>query len=112
MEIVNSKEYASLPPTQIVPKLADEDKYIASESSFYRVLREQKMLTHRGKAKPGAPRPLSTHIAVKPNEIWTWDITWLHRDVKGLYYKLYMIVDIFSRKIVGFEVWEEENSAH
>ncbi|TCO76515.1 transposase InsO family protein [Marinisporobacter balticus] len=112
LETVNSKEYASLPPSQIVPKLADKGKYIASESTFYRVLRQNKMLAHRGKAKPGAKRTRSTHIAVKPNEIWTWDITWLHRNVKGLYYKLYMIVDIFSRKIVGYEVWEEENAVH
>ena len=112
LEVVNSKEYASLPPTQIVPKLADKGIYIASESSFYRVLRKHKMLNHRGKAKPGTPRPLSTHIAKKSNEVWTWDITWLHRDVKGLYYKLYMIIDIFSRKIVGYEVWEDENAKH
>lgn len=112
LKVANSKEYASLPPTQIVPKLADKGKYIASESSFYRVLKEHKMLNHRGRSKPSKSRPLSTHIAKKPNEVWTWDITWLHRDVKGLYYKLYMIVDIFSRKIVGYEVWEEENSRH
>ena len=112
LKVANSKEYASLPPSQIVPKLADQGKYIASESSFYRVLREHKMLNHRGKSKPSISRPLSTHISKNPNEVWTWDITWLHRDVKGLYYKLYMIVDIFSRKIVGYEVWEEENSRH
>ena len=112
IETANSKEYTSLPPSQIVPKLADKEKYIASESTFYRVLRENKMVTHRGKARPGTPRALSTHIATRPNQVWTWDITWMHRDVKGLYYKLYMIVDIYSRKIVGYEVWEEENSVH
>lgn len=113
IETVNSPEYANLPPSQIVPKLADKGEYIASESTFYRILREAKLLAHRGKAKPGSPRPLSTHIAVEPNKVWTWDITWLHRkDVRGLYYKLYMIIDIFSRKIVGYEVWEEENATH
>ncbi|TCO68762.1 helix-turn-helix domain-containing protein [Marinisporobacter balticus] len=76
LETVNSKEYASLPPSQIVPKLADKGKYIASESTFYRVLRQNKMLTHRGKAKPSTKRILSTHIAVNPNEVWTWDISY------------------------------------
>ncbi len=112
LEVANSKKYASLPPSQIVPKLADEGKYIASESTFYRILRENKMLAHRGKAKPSTPRTVTTHIATKPNQVWTWDITWLNRNIKGLYYKLYMIVDIFSRKIVGYEVWEEENSSY
>lgn len=102
-----------MPPTQIVPKLADKGKYLASERTIYRILREEKLLTHRGKSKPGAPRPLSTHIAVKPNQVWSWDITWLHRkNIRGLWYKLYMILDIFSRKIVGYEVWEEETAEH
>lgn len=112
IQTVNSPEYASLAPSQIVPKLADQGKYIASESTFYRVLREEKMLRHRGHSKPNVSKPLATHIAKKPNQVWTWDITWLHRNVKGLYYKLYMIVDIYSRKIVGHEVWEEENAKH
>ena len=52
LEIANSPEFANLPPSQIVPALADQDLYVASELSFYRLLREAKQLAHRGKAKP------------------------------------------------------------
>lgn len=51
----------------------------------------------------------TTHIATSPNQVWTWDITWLNTYTRGIYFKLYMILDIFSRKIVGWEVWNEEN---
>jgi len=90
----------------------DRGIYIASESSFYRVLKEHKQLTHRRSSKSPEKRPITTHIATKPNEVWSWDITWLNTTVKGRYFKLYMIIDIFSRKIVGFEVWHSETSEH
>lgn len=113
LSIVNLKEYRNLTPNEIVPKLADEGIYVASESTFYRVLREEKQLKHRGRSKQPSKKTPPTHVADQPNQVWSWDITWLHRkDVRGLYYKLYMILDIFSRKIVRYEVWEEENSKH
>lgn len=109
---VNNSEYADLPPSQIVPKLADEGKYIASESTIYRVLKEEKMNTHRSKVKPSKKRIPPTHIATAPNQVWTWDITWLNAPVKGQYYKLYMVVDMYSRFIVAHEVWETENATY
>jgi transposase InsO family protein len=51
----------------------------------------------------------TTFIADGPNQVWTWDITWLNTYTRGIYYKLYMVIDIYSRKIVGWEVWPEEN---
>jgi putative transposase len=106
-------EYADLPPSQIVPSLADKGIYIASESTFYRVLRNENMQKHRGRSKPPSkPKVPDTHIAKGPNQVWSWDITYLNTSVRGLYYKLYMIVDIFSRKIVGWEVWEEEKGEY
>ena len=92
--------------------LADEGKYIASESTFYRVLKEEKMNTHRARSKPATKRQPPTHVATAPNEVWTWDITWLNAAIKGGYYKLYLILDMFSRLIVGYEVWEEETAQH
>lgn len=113
IDTVNSPEFNSLPPSTIVPKLADKGKYIGSESTIYRILRENKQLKHRGRSKEPQKQLPTTHIAKAPNEVWTWDITWLHRkDVRGVYYKLYMIMDIFSRKIVGYEVWETENAEY
>ena len=112
LETVNSPEYADLVPSQIVPKLASEGKYIASESTIYKILREEKMNMHRSRTKVPVKREAPTHVASAVNEVWTWDITWLNASVKGKYYKLYLILDMFSRLIVGHEVWEEENATH
>jgi len=109
-EIVNSKEYCDLPVNQIIPDLADKGIYIASESSFYRVLREKKWLTHRGKSKPKTYHKIQGHIAKGPNELWSWDITYLPTDIRGKYFYLYLIMDLFSRKIVGFDVFAEESA--
>jgi len=95
-----------------VPKLADQNIYIASESSFYRVLREQNMQHHRGRSKRPERKLPESHLATAPNQVWTWDITWLKGPVKGMYYRLYLIIDIFSRKIVGWEIWETEESQY
>lgn len=112
LALVNSSEYADLVPSQIVPKLADEGKYIASESTLYKILKEEKMNAHRRRTKQPVKRQAPTHIATAPNQVWTWDITWLNAAVKGQYYKLYLIIDMFSRFIVGYEVWEDENAKH
>lgn len=75
LDTVNLPAFANLPPSQIVPALADNGFYIASESSFYRILRENKQLAHRGKAKaPSHSRPQSLE-ATAPNQLWSWDIT-------------------------------------
>ena len=97
----NLPEYGSLPPSQIVPSLADIGIYLASESSFYRVLREEGQLKHRGKAKPRTVVKPEPYVATGPNQVWTWDITYLSTAIKRYFYNLYMIMDIFSRKIVG-----------
>jgi transposase InsO family protein len=103
-------EFASLPPSQIVPMLADSGEYIASESSFYRVLRAENQLVHRGKAKaPSHSRPLPL-VATAPNQVWSWDITYLATTVAGLFFYLYLIMDVYSRKIVGWEVYIDQTS--
>ncbi|UOY92117.1 IS3 family transposase [Ectobacillus sp. JY-23] len=112
LEVVKKEEFANLPPTQIVPKLADQKIYIASESSFYRVLRENQMQHHRGRSKRAERKLPESHLATAPNQVWTWDITWLKGPVKGIFYRLYLIIDIFSRKIVGWEIWETEEARY
>lgn len=112
LKIVHQKEYESLPPTQIVPILADKGIYIASESSYYRVLREAKELKHRGLSKKSVKRTITSHKATAPNQVWMWDITYLNGPIKGVHYYLYLISDLFSRKIVGWEVWEKESGKY
>lgn len=112
LKLVNSPEYCDLPPSQIVPKLADEGKYLASESTIYKILKEEKMNIHRNRTSQPRKREKPSHIAIKPNQVWTWDITWLKAFIKGQYFKLYLIIDMFSRLIVGYEVWEEEKAEY
>lgn len=109
LAVCNEPEFASLPPSQIVPKLADRGEYIASESSFYRVLHAAGQLHHRGRAQaPKKTKTPTTHVAEGPNQVWSWDISWMPSRVRGLFWYLYLIEDIYSRKIVGWEVHERE----
>ena len=111
LEVCNSQEFSSLPPSQIVPRLADQGRYLASEASFYRILRAEGQQQHRGRAKPPVRRnPPTSYQASAPCEVWTWDITWMPGPVAGMFFYLYLIVDIFSRKIVGWEVHECESA--
>jgi putative transposase len=113
VELCNRPEYASLPPTQIVPALADQGHYLASESTFYRVLREADQVQRRGKAQ--RPRTLAkpqAHRADAPKQVWSWDITYLASTVFGRFYRLYVVMDIYSRKIAGWEVHESESAEH
>lgn len=112
LAVACAPEFASLPPTQIVPILADRGEYLASESTFYRVLKAADMQHHRGRAKAPTRTAPQRHAAHGPNEVWTWDITWLPGPVAGTFFYLYLILDLFSRKIVGWEVHAEENASH
>ena len=111
IDVCNDARFSSLPPSQIVPRLADEGIYIASESSFYRILREYGQNARRGRTqtrnKPVKPSEIKV---TQPGQCYSWDITFLQTLVAGLFFKLYMIIDIFSRKIVGWEVHETESS--
>jgi putative transposase len=109
----NEPRFADMPPSRIVPKLADEAVYLASESSFYRVLRRANQLKHRGRARQAQRRrPPTTHVAQAPGELWAWDMTYLPARVIGLWYYLYLILDVYSRKIVGWEVHATDDSDH
>lgn len=113
LQVANEPRFAELPPARIVPMLADEGRYLASESSFHRVLRAHGQTAHRGRAKaPSKPRQPTTHVAQGPGEVWCWDVTWLPSRVTGRWFYLYLILDLYSRKIVGHEVHEVESAEH
>lgn len=112
LEVANSPEFRNLSPRQIVPRLSDRNEYIASESTFYRILREEGQLAHRQHARPARRHRPKEHIARGPNEVWSWDITYLRSPVRGAFYYLYLIVDIWSRKIVGWSLRHEESAEH
>ena len=112
IKVCNSDGFADLTPAQIVPKLADSGVYMASESTIYRVLKEEKLNAKRIPVKSSNNSTPTTHIATRPNNVWTWDVTWLQGPILGFFFKLYLIVDIFSRFIVGWEIHEEELTIH
>lgn len=111
LSVANSAEFGHLPPSQIVPRVADQGTYLACESTFYRILKAHGQLKHRGAAQPakarGKPRALQ---ATAPGQLFSWDITYLPTEVKGIYFYLYLFMDIYSRKIVGWQVYNSESS--
>jgi putative transposase len=112
LTLMNKPEYAHLPPQKIVATLADKGIYLASESTMYRLLHEENQQHHREKSAPNRhihkPRAC---VATGPNQIYTWDITYLPTDIKGIFFYLYLVMDIYSRKIVGWQIYETEASA-
>ena len=111
LEIANKPEHSGLPPCKIVPLLADSGRYIASESTFSRVLKERGQMTHRHRSKPKNAKKPKELVATGPNQVYSWDITWIPARIGGMYFYLYMVMDIYSRKIVGWQVYEKESSA-
>ena len=113
VSVANEARFCAVPPARIVPMLADEGVYLASESTFTRVLRAHGQTAHRGRAKaPRAKRPPTTHIATGVRQVWCWDMTYLPATVVGRWFHLYLILDLYSRKIVGWEVHANDNSDH
>ncbi len=112
LEIANSAEYCNSPPSQIVPRLADQEIYVASESTFYRILKQENQLTHRSMVRAKIHAKPGELIALQSNQVWSWDITYLSTATAGKFFYLYLFVDIFSRKIVGFDIFEQELSEH
>ena len=111
LAVANSPEFGQLPPSQIVPRLADQGRYLASESTFYRILKAENQLAHRRSERPAQTRSKPKAVSVTaPNQVYSWDITYLPAAVRGQFFYLYLFLDLFSRKIVGWQVYEEESS--
>jgi transposase InsO family protein len=107
--VATSPEYRNLSVRQIVPKLADLKVYIASESSFYRVLHERDLMAHRSSSRPATNSRPRQHVATGPRQVWSWDITYLRSARRGTFFYLYVVLDVWSRKIVGWRVCEDES---
>jgi transposase InsO family protein len=110
VEVATSAEFRDVSPKQIVPRLADQGIYIASESSFYRVLHDEALMAHREPSRPRTRHKPNEYVATAPGQVWTWDITYLRGPVRGTFFYLYLVLDIFSRKIVAAEVHAEESA--
>ena len=108
-----SEDFKDLNPHEIYNSLLDKGIYLASESSFYRILRERGAVTHRRETKEGTSRKKPDELkATAKNQVWMWDITWIKTIVQGLYYYAYVIEDLFDRSIVGWAIYENESDEH
>jgi len=113
IETACGTEFRDLSPSQIVPRLADRGDYIASESTIYRILREEKLMAHRGRAKAPTKRYRpAVKVANGPCQLWSWDITYLASSIRGKFFYLYLIMDVWSRKIVGWRIYSMESPEH
>lgn len=113
VSVACSKRFRRNTPAEIVVTLLEENTYIASIRSFYRVLKAANLLHKRSdwKAPAKVARPPEL-VAEGPDQVWSWDITWLSSTVAGIFYFAYVVIDIFSRKIVGWELHERESPEH
>ena len=109
LQFVNSPAYCDLSPNQIVPRLADEGLYVASEATMYRILREEPLLAHRQRSRQTTTRRSQEHVATGPGQVLSWDITCLRSAIRGRFQYLYVILDVWSRKILGADVYGEES---
>jgi transposase InsO family protein len=108
LEVLHSPAFQGLSPRQLVPRLADQDVYLASESTLYRLLRAQRV---PGRARGiHRARPLHEQLASAPNQIWSWDITYLKGPERGRFLYLYLVMDVFSRRIMGWRLHTEESA--
>ena len=114
VETLCSERFVDLAPAQVYSTLLDEGSYLCSERQMYRVLaerglvRERRRGGHQHAGAFGVPRL----EADRPNRVWTWDITALRGPTKGVKYYLYTIIDIYSRKVVGWSIHDAESEAH
>lgn len=110
LQTINKPEFADLCPATIVPLLADQGNYIASESTIYRLLKREGQIKHRLASNPQRNHKPRAIIATEPNQVYSWDITYLLTTLRGRFFYLYLFMDVFSRKIVGYQVYDRESS--
>ncbi len=111
LALVNQPAFANQPPGQIVPALADQGIYLGSEATCYRVMKAANQVRHRGQARAPTHRRPDPLTATAPHQVWSWDITYLATTVKGLFFYLSLFLDVYSRKIVGWEIFASESAS-
>jgi hypothetical protein len=108
LAVLDSRRFQDKAPRQVWALLIDEGTYLASVSTMYRLLREAEQVRERRAQAAHPARTKPELIADAPNEVWSWDITKLAGPLRGVYYHLYVMIDIFSRCAVHFEVHATE----
>ncbi len=110
LELLRSAPFVDLAPAQVWAILLDDNRYVASISTMYRVLRNHGEVRERRRQAIHPPRTRPELVARKPNQVWSWDITKLRGPDKGVYYDLYVIIDIFSRYVIDWMIAPTETA--
>jgi putative transposase len=105
---LHSERFLDRSVRQVYVALLDEGRYLGSISTMYRLLRENKQVAERRRQSRHQKHTRPVLLATAPNQVWTWDITKLRGSAKGRGYRLYVVLDIFSRCVVGWLVSERE----
>jgi transposase InsO family protein len=109
LAVANSDRFVDLPPIQIYAQLLDEGVYLGSISTLYRVLAANAQVTERRRLARHPARAIPELVATRPGQVYSWDITKLAGPVKGTYFDAYVMIDIYSRYIVGAHVHAAES---
>ena len=109
LHVVNSERFVNLAPLQIWAQLLDEGTYLCSISTIYRLLAENMQVRERRRLARHPARAVPELVATGPSQVYTWDITKLAGPVKGKYFDCYVMIDIYSRYIVGAHVHASES---
>jgi putative transposase len=110
LAILNDERFADLPPTEVYATLLDEGKYICSIRTMYRILHEHAEVRERRRQLRHPRYAAPELLATRPNQLWSWDITKLKGPVKWTYFYLYVLLDVFSRYVVGWLVALQESA--
>ena len=111
LAVLTSPEYCDQPPLQVYHSLLEKNQYLCSVSSMHRLLTENGINGERRQQRPSQHHAIPRLAAQQPNQVWTWDITKIATQKRGEYLSLYVILDLFSRYIVGWLLSHKENSA-
>jgi putative transposase len=110
LTLLNSERFADQPPAEVYAALLSEGVYYCSVSTMYRILRQARQTGERRPQREAKSHALPRLQATRPNEVWTWDITKLATQQRGVYLSLYVVLDLYSRFIVAWMVSRKENS--
>jgi putative transposase len=110
LHVLNCDRFVDQTPLQIYPTLLEEGRYLCSVSTMYRVLRENAQVKDRRRQARHPPRAVPELQATTPGQVFSWDITKLAGPVKGQYFDAYVMIDIYSRMIVGVHVHHSESA--
>lgn len=109
LEVLDSERFVDEPVRQVYAQLLDEERYLCSPRTMYRILNAANQVCDRRRQRRHPTYVKPELVATKPNEVWSWDITKIPGPIRGHFYNLYVMLDIFSRFVVGWTIVARES---